>query len=213
MGGKLSQRTKSVLFLTVLSMSVCFSLQAFDGAVNPAAQSTNVAGASENAVSEKGYVIGATNLIFIKVLGQEGLQQTYRVDEDGYITHPLLGRVKLMGKTVAQTEELLKKSLDGDYILDPNVTVFVLEHSRFSILGEVRKPGNYEILGQISLVEALSFAGGFTPLANLKKVNILRHDETGKKTITVNVKDVMEGKNEGVNIQAGDVIEVPTSFF
>lgn len=209
---RILRRLGATLFLMALSGIVCESLWAFDG-VSPAVQSASDGTNAEGLGNEKGYVIGATNLLFIKILGQEGLQQTYRVDEDGFITHPLLGRVKLGGKTVAQVEGMLKTSLEGDYILDPNVTVFVLEHSRFSVLGEVRKPGNYEILGQISLMEALSFAGGFTPLANEKKVNILRHDAAGKRTISVNVKDVIEGREEGIDIQAGDVIEVPKSFF
>lgn len=167
----------------------------------------------ENTRTEKDYIIGATNLIFIKVLGQEGLQQTFRVDESGNITHPLLGRIKIAGKTVAQTEEMVTKGLSGDYIIDPNVTVFVLEHSRFSVLGEVRKPGNYEILGRLSVLEGISIAGGFTPVGNTKKVNILRHDENGEKTITVNVRDIMDGKSNSVDIKAGDIIEVPQSFF
>lgn len=173
----------------------------------------SAAAAAENAQSERGYVIGATNLIFIKVLGQEGLQQTYRVDESGYITHPLLARVKVGGKTVAEAEEMITKALSGDYIIDPNVTIFVLEHSRFSILGEVRKPGNYEILGQLSILEGISIAGGFTPVGNSKNVHILRHDDTGEKKIVVNVRDIMDGKQSNITIQAGDVIEVPQSFF
>ncbi len=169
--------------------------------------------AAENSQTERGYIIGPTNLLYIKVLGESGLQQTYRVDEAGYISHPLLGRVRLGGQTVAQAEESLKKQLTGDYILDPNVNIFVLEHSRFSVLGEVRKPGNYEILGQLSLVEAISIAGGFTPLANDRKVKILRHGLEGESTILINMKDVLDGKKTAVNIEAGDVIEIPKSFF
>ena len=169
--------------------------------------------ASENSQDERGYILGPTNLIYIKILGEEGLQQTFRVDEAGYITHPLVGRLKLGGQTVAQAEDTVKKSLAGDYILEPNVTIFVLEHSRFSVLGEVRRPGNYEILGELSLLEAVSIAGGFTPLANEKKVRILRHEEGAEKTILVNFKDIMDGKKTGTEIQAGDVIEVPKSFF
>jgi polysaccharide biosynthesis/export protein len=170
-------------------------------------------GGAESGQNEKGYVIGPTNLLFIKVLGENGLQQTYRVDESGFISHPLIGRMKIGGKTVAQAEEVMRQALAGDYILDPNVTIFVMEHSRYSVLGEVRKPGNYEILGRLSLVEGISIAGGFTPLANEKKVRILRRDETGEQTILVNVRDLIEGRSESIDIQAGDIIEVPKSFF
>jgi len=162
---------------------------------------------------ERGYIIGATNLVFIKILGQEALQETYRVDESGYITHPLLGRFLLGGKTVAQAEQAVTSALVGDYILEPNVTVFVLEHSRFSVLGEVRNPGNYEILGRLSIMEGISIAGGFTPVANAQKVNILRYDQGGEKRMTVNIRSIMDGKQNSIDIQAGDVIEVPQSFF
>ena len=164
------------------------------------------------AQDERSYIIGPTNLLYIKVLGEEGMQQTFRIDEGGYITHPLLGRVKLAGKTISEAEDMLKNLLAGDYILNPNITIFVLEHSRFSVLGEVRRPGNYEILGRLSLIEAISIAGGLTPVGNDKKVKILRHDETGEKTILANVRDIMNGKKD-IDIQAGDVIEIPKSFF
>jgi len=59
----------------------------------------------------------------------------------------------------------------------------------------------------------LSIAGGFTPVANTQKVKILRHDDNGEKTFLVNARDIMDGKSESINIQAGDVINVEKSFF
>jgi polysaccharide biosynthesis/export protein len=202
----------------MLLLAMTPALNAQTSASAPGSMNSPSAGFSQDpsagsGQSEKSYVIGPTNLLFIKVLGENGLQQTYRVDESGFITHPLIGRMKIGGKTVAQAEEVMRKALAGDYILDPNVTIFVMEHSRYSVLGEVRKPGNYEILGRLSLVEGISIAGGFTPLANEKKVRILRRDENGEQTILVNVRDLIEGKKESIDIQAGDIIEVPKSFF
>ena len=198
-------------FLIALNMLVCFSARAMD----VTAPGGNFMTAPANAPAENAYIIGPTNLLFIKVLGEDGLQQTFRVDESGFITHPLVGRVKLGGRTVSEAEAIIQQMLNGDYILNPNVTIFVIEHSRFSVLGEVRKPGNYEILGRLSLMEGLSIAGGFTPVANQKKIKILRHEETGEKTMIVNVKDILNGKKDGneVDIKQGDVIEVPQSFF
>lgn len=171
------------------------------------------AGREAASASDESYLIGPNNLLLIKVVGEGGIQSTFRVDDTGYITHPLAGRIKLAGQSVAQAEETVRASLEGDYILNPYVTVFVMEHSRFSVLGEVRKPGNYEIISRLSIVEAISIAGGFAPVANEKKVKILRRDESQEKTIFVNVKDVMDGRAQDVYIQAGDVVEVPKSFF
>jgi protein involved in polysaccharide export with SLBB domain len=159
------------------------------------------------------YRIGPQNLLQIKILGENGLQQTFRVDDSGFITHPLVGRVKLAGLRVVDAENLLESTLKGDYIRNPHITIFVLEHSRFSVLGEVRQPGNYEIIGQISIIEAISLAGGFTPVANEKKVHILRKESQGEKNIEINVDEIMEGKHSEIFIQSGDVIHVSKSFF
>lgn len=168
-------------------------------------------------ITEKSYVIGPNNLLQIKILGEEGIQSTFRVDDSGYISHPLAGRIKIGGNTVSQAENMLTTLFRGDYILNPQVSIFVIEHSHYSILGEVRKPGNYELTGRLSLVEAISIAGGFTPVANDKKVKILRRDDLSgnERTITLNVDSLMEGreKTEDAYIQAGDVIQVPKSFF
>lgn len=166
------------------------------------------------AQDDNSYLIGPNNLLHIKILNEGGMQQAFRVDDMGYITHPLAGRIKLAGKTVAEAEESLVSVLSGDYIINPYVTIFVLEHSRFSVLGEVRKPGNYEITGRLSVVEAVSIAGGFTPVANERKVKILRRTEEGEKTLIVNVRDIMDGRiAQDVYVEAGDVIDVQKSFF
>ncbi len=160
------------------------------------------------------YRIAPENLLQIRILGEAGLQQTYRVDDQGFITHPLAGRIKLAGQTVHEAEEMLETMLKGDYIRNPHITIFVVEHSRFSILGEVRSPGSYEIIGEISLVEAISMAGGFTPLSNQKKVRILRKTELGEEeTIEADIAAIMEGKAKDIYVEAEDVISVPKSFF
>lgn len=160
------------------------------------------------------YVIGPENFLLIRILGESDTQQTFRVDEAGFITHPLAGRVSLAGRTVSEAEILMENSLKGDYILHPNVTILVLEHSRFSILGEVRNPGQYEILGQLRLVEAISMAGGFTPVANEKKVKVLRKSNGAEIKLEENVKEIIQGRREdNTFIQAGDVVSVDKSFF
>ena len=168
----------------------------------------------ESRGDDSAYIIGPENFIQIRILGENDTQQIFRVDEAGYITHPLVGRIKVGGKAVAEAEHLMEESLRGGYILNPNVTILVLEHSRFSILGEVRNPGHYEIMGQLHLVEAISLAGGFTPVANEKKVKIVRKDGNGETKLEVNVQAIIQGKREeDVSIQAGDVISVGKSFF
>lgn len=160
------------------------------------------------------YVIGPQNLLLIKILGETGVQQTFRVDDLGFITHPLIGRIKLGGLTVPQAEEELARILADGYIINPHVTLLVLEHSRFSVLGEVRKPGAYEILGQVSLMEAISIAGGLTPIANKDKIKLIRNEDGGEVTSMIDMDDAMEGKKESNSwVRGGDVIVVNKKFF
>ncbi len=161
------------------------------------------------------YVIGPQNLLQIKVFGEADINQTYRVDEDGYIKHALAGRVKVGGLTISQVEKEMEKRLDGDYVINPQINVFVIEYSHFSIIGEVRKPGNYEITGRISVIRALSMAGGFTPIANQRAVQIIRKNPNGTESkIGVDATRILQGDlSADVDLQADDVIVIPKSFF
>lgn len=207
-----------VSVMATLWISVCAYAQPSQGGISTPAGGSSIIDPAGNYSSgqetDHSYIIGPTNLLHVKILGEGGLQSTFRVDELGYITHPLAGRIPIGGLTVADAEARIEEALRGDYILNPHVTIFVLEHSRFSVLGEVRKPGNYEILGRMNIVEAISIAGGFTPVAAENKVRILRQTDSGEKTMIVNVEDIMEGKKEAeAYIQAGDVVHVTKSFF
>jgi len=161
------------------------------------------------------YVIGQGNLLQIKIFGDAGSSQIYRVDEVGYVKHTLVGRIRLEGLTVTSAEQLMENKLNGDYIINPRVNIFVLEYSRFSILGEVSRPGTYEISGRVSLIEALSMAGGFTRIASEGKVKIMRNVEGAETVIQIDTtRFTKRGELEGeVYIEADDVIVVPKSFF
>lgn len=172
---------------------------------------------SASGIGEHAYIIGTQNLIQVKIFGEGGLQQIFRVDELGLITHPLVGRTKISGLSVAAAERHMENKLRDGYILNPQVTIFVLEHSRFSVLGEIRRPGTYEILGNVSVIEAISMAGGFTPVADQRNVKILRRDADSneEQKITVDAGKILDrgNRDRDVYIQANDVLVVSKSFF
>lgn len=170
---------------------------------------------SQDDGSEHSYVIGAQNLIQIKIFGEAGTNQIYRVDESGFITHALAGRLKIANLTVVEAEKMMEEKLAGDYIINPHVTIFVLEHSHFSVLGEVRKPGSYEILGRVSIIEAISMAGGFTPVASQGNVKIIRKSQGKEAAMTVDTTKVTDrgDLSANVSIEADDVVVIGKSFF
>lgn len=161
------------------------------------------------------YVIGPQNVIQIKIFGDGSTNQIYRVDESGTVKHALIGNVKLGGLTIAEAENLMEERLSGDYIINPHVNIFVLEYSRFSIIGEVVRPGTYEITGQVSIIQAIALAGGFSRVANARGVKIVRKKEGSEITIPVDTTRITErgDRRAEANIEANDVIVVPKSFF
>ena len=161
------------------------------------------------------YIISPQNVLQIKIFGDASTNQIYRVDERGYIKHALLGPIKIGGMSVSEAEKFIESKLVGDYFVDPRVTIFMLEQSHFSVLGEVKKPGTYEILGKVSVIEAISMAGGFTPVAAQRDVKIIRKQEGRESTINVDSTRITQQGDTSANIdiQADDVVVVPKSFF
>ncbi len=109
----------------------------------------------------------------------------------------------------------MESSLDKDYIINPRVNVFVLQYSTFSIIGEVRRPGNYEISGRVSVIEAISMAGGFTAVANQRGVRIMRKGEGRETTVNVDTTRITQQGDRSADayIEQDDVVVVPKSFF
>lgn len=212
---KIASRKK---FAALFSLSVLFCLQSIACELVFAAEEEPVNSTYVRPVNKRAevaYVIGPRNTIQIKIFGDASTHQLYRVDELGYINHALLGRIKMAGFSISEAEKLIETKLDKDYIINPRVNIFVLQYSTFSIIGEVRKPGNYEITGRVSVIEAISMAGGFNAVANQRGVRIMRKTEGQETSINVDTTRItQQGDRSGdVNIEQDDVVVVPKSFF
>jgi polysaccharide export outer membrane protein len=159
------------------------------------------------AVDPKTYVIGAEDVVAIRVWREPDLTSNYVVRPDGKISMPLAGEIEAGGATPDQLKERVTKAL-GEYMVKPDVTVAVLRvnSKKYYISGEVNRGGAFAIVSPVTVLEALSTAG-FREYANLKKIVILR----GNERLKFNYKDVVKGKNMDQNIvlQSGDHIIVP----
>lgn len=148
----------------------------------------------ENTAVSSDYRIGSENVLVIDVYCGRGenMNHKVRVSSKGVITFPLLGEVKVDGLTVAQLENKLTILLKRDYIVNPQVSIFIEEYSTVSILGQIKEPGAYPIKGNLSVVELISQAGGFTKIAYTNDVRIIRTNYDGsKKVIKVKAHDVI----------------------
>lgn len=170
--------------------------------------------AQEEAVSfVKEYKIGPKDLLEITVFELPELNQTVRVSEDGTITLPLLGPVKIDGLTKDELETKLAGLLEEKYLKKARVSVFIKEYQSklVAVIGAVEKPGMYELIGRLTLLQMVSKAGGFKENAS-NEIFVLR--EGGKGTaasISIDLDDLLLNGNQTLNIPIlpNDVINVP----
>lgn len=162
--------------------------------------------------SHKEYLIGADDLLQISVFQLPELNTTVRVSGDGYITLPLLGKVKAGGLTVSQLEERIRYLLSRGYVNNPQVTVFVKEYhsARVSIIGAVKNPGVYELIGRRTLLELIAAAGGLTDDAG-KTLILIRPSPSGGLKVKVNLKRLIDEGDPSLNyvLSPGDIISIP----
>jgi len=160
------------------------------------------------------YRLGPDDALKITVYREEELERDVRVSSDGSISFPLLGRVKAGGLTVSELEEKLTEGLKR-YLKKPQVTVFIEEYSTITVSGQVEEPGAYPLKGELTAIEAISIAGGFTKIASRNDVRIMRIQDGKKKTIRVRVADISRKGDltKDVPLKRGDIVFVPESLF
>jgi polysaccharide export outer membrane protein len=145
------------------------------------------------------------------------------VSSEGNITLPLVGKVEVVGKTPVEAERVIAKIIDQDYLVNPEVVIEVAMRSQGDkrtviLFGQVRKPGPYDFTPsqsgkRMTLLEVISMAGGFTEIANIKKIKIVRKLGGEKSVINVNGEAVMSGDEPDIELSHGDVITVSESMF
>lgn len=160
------------------------------------------------------YRIGKQDLLEIKVFDLDELNQTVRVADDGSITVPLLGRLSVAGLSKGDLEALLARLLEERYIRDPQVTIFVKEYEskKIAVSGAVRKPGTYEMLGEKTLLEMISIAGGLDRDLG-REIIIFRRDGDGTtRRISVDLDRLVYDADPELNVtvEPSDIIYIPT---
>jgi polysaccharide export outer membrane protein len=164
------------------------------------------------ATDDPNYVIGPQDVLDISVWKEPELTRPVPVRPDGRISMPLLNDVQAAGKTPLQLAADITAGLKR-FVTDPQVTVIVttINSQRVFILGEVNRAGAYPLLPNMTVLQALSSAGGFTIYANLKKIYLLRVEDGKQVKHPFNYKDVLAGKaaDQNIFVKAGDTIVVP----
>ncbi len=158
----------------------------------------------------KEYVLSPNDTIEITVFGEPELSLSVRIPQNGSFSYPLLGTLKAAGLTVRELENTIYTLLEKDYLVSPQVTIFVKEFSKMSIsvLGQVKAPGNFQVRDNFTLTQAFALAGGFTETADLSQVKIVRIQGAEKETIEVDVEDIMDRYASDIVLRPEDTIIV-----
>lgn len=171
-------------------------------------------------IADANYKILPSDILSISVFQEDDLKSLVRVASDGTITFPLVGQIDVKGMSPLEASQAIARKLAQGYLIDPQVTVTVMEFSKhsFTVLGQVQKPGSYDIPDQaeVTLLQAIGIAGGYTRIADPRKVTLMRKapGSSSEQVFTFNAKRLAAGKGDVTfAVRPGDVITVAESLF
>lgn len=154
-------------------------------------------------ILETQYTLGSGDRVKVNVFGEEDLSGEFQVDGSGYISLPLIGEIRVKGESVRTLERRIEERFSDGYLIDPRVSLEVLNYRPFYILGEVNSPGKYEYVSGINLFNAVAMAGGYTHRARRNRAEITRS----------NPEKVIENAEHSTVILPGDIIYIRERFF
>jgi protein involved in polysaccharide export with SLBB domain len=152
----------------------------------------------------EGYVLGPGDQLRLTVFRHEDLSGEFELDGEGYFAMPLIGEILAGGMPARAIETEIESRLeDGGYLVEPQVSVEVLNYRPFYIIGEVNNPGSYQYVSGMNVVNAVALAGGFTYRADQDDIIITRGGSNGEEMDAELTSGVLPG----------DIIEVTERFF
>jgi protein involved in polysaccharide export with SLBB domain len=167
-----------------------------------------------------GYVLRSNDQVAIEVFGEDDLRTNSRLNGEGNLSLPLLGSVHLGGLTLAQAASKITELYGRDYLVNPKVNITLVGYAkrRFTVLGQVNRPGSYEMPegspDGVDLLEAIAMAGGYTRIAAPERITVRRRSETGDDQILrVDAKRLAKRGGESFEVRMGDTVTVAESLF
>lgn len=151
------------------------------------------------------YTLAPGDRMRISVYNEPALSGEYSVTGDGNVSYPLIGNVNVSGKSIEQTQEMLRTQLGGGYVKDPRVTIEVINYRPYYMLGEVGKAGQFPFSVGLTVTQAIAIAGGFSYRANQKVIYVKRADDPNERQIDI--------RKNTAYVQPGDTIRVGERYF
>jgi polysaccharide export outer membrane protein len=197
---------------------VALSLNPLLAQDKPGPMKTNDPPPMEAANVSANYRLSPGDLIYVKVFQEDDLCSSLRIGEDGTITFPLIGEVKVGGLTVSEATQTIYAPLNARFLVNPQISVTVLSFTdrHVTVLGQVQHAGDYNLKEQdsVDLLEAIGLAGGFTRLADTTNVKIRRVHNGQATIIRVNANKIATDSGASdIQILPGDTITVQERIF
>ena len=165
---------------------------------------STLAGAQSQDLAER-YRLGSGDVISISVFGEEDLSfERIRLSDAATVPYPFLGEVRAKGRTPTELEDLITRGLKDGYLINPRVTVNVLEYRQFYVNGAVESPGGYSFQPGMTVRKAIALAGGKTDRASNTKMFVNRDSDAEGEERPVSIDD---------RLQPGDILTIEESFF
>jgi len=159
--------------------------------------------------------LGPGDVLMVEVFGEKDLSGKFRVSSNGTIDYPFAGTVAVANMTPPEVAALLRKKLGNGFLKDPNVSIFVESYNskKISVFGQVQKPGTFNYMNNMSIIEAITLAGGLTPLASKNNITITRTEGKNSRRFSIPVEQIGEGKASNYFLKPGDIVFVPERMF
>lgn len=167
---------------------------------------------------DSNYKLSPNDLLDFRVFQEPEMDAVLRISGDGSASFPLVGSVHVGGKSVSDAIALLRREYLDGYLANPQISITIREYARrrFTILGQVQKPGSFEITGNegISILQAIGIAGGYTRIADAANVTVKRREQGKESILKFNAKKMARSDSDSsFIIKPGDVITVGESIF
>lgn len=186
--------------------------------IAPVTPATSAATTAVDAPS--GYILRPSDQVAVEVFGEDDLRTNARLNGDGNLSLPLLGSTHLAGMTLAQAASKITELYGRDYLVHPKVNVTLAGYAkrRFTVLGQVSKPGSYEMPDGspdgVDLLEAIAMAGGYTRIAAPERISVRRRSQNGgDEILRVDAKRLAKRGGENFRVLPGDTVTVAESLF
>jgi len=159
--------------------------------------------------------LGIDDVFEVRVFSEPDLSGVYRVAADGSIDYPFVGRISVIGMRSGDVQEFIAAKLKDGYLKSPQISLMVKEWNsrKVSVIGQVQKPGSVAYFPNMTIVDAIAAAGGFTGIASKNAVTLRRETQGSVTSKNCPVADISEGRAPNVVLRPGDILVVEERLF